>query len=257
MFRSGRVEDGRGSLGHSATLRFPSPLIEPDVRISRIRLSDWLHREAHETNHEPQASSARRALFLRLATQLRDALKSRHQRRRVGLRVGILCRRVGVVVCERPASENLHNCGLVQCNKVAMALASYSITSSASVSSVLGTVSPSRLRDSCSHLYWGRALISLWPKSPSLRESDRVSSRLVAQLQRRQYDLFADANAGIETLGDDVGEHLVERHSLTPCDMTREITGSRRSLSGACSVTCREIRRGRRPPSLPELTAAP
>ena len=26
-----RVEDGRGSLGHSATLRFPSPLIEPDV----------------------------------------------------------------------------------------------------------------------------------------------------------------------------------------------------------------------------------
>jgi hypothetical protein len=29
--RDGRVEDGRGSLGHSATLRFPSPLIEPDV----------------------------------------------------------------------------------------------------------------------------------------------------------------------------------------------------------------------------------
>ena len=25
-------------------VRFPSPLIEPDVRISRIRLSDWLHR---------------------------------------------------------------------------------------------------------------------------------------------------------------------------------------------------------------------
>jgi hypothetical protein len=47
----GRVEDGRGSLGHAATLRFPSPLIEPDVRISRIRLSDWLHREAHQTKH--------------------------------------------------------------------------------------------------------------------------------------------------------------------------------------------------------------
>jgi hypothetical protein len=30
-WRKGRVEDGRGSLGHSATLRFPSPLIEPDV----------------------------------------------------------------------------------------------------------------------------------------------------------------------------------------------------------------------------------
>jgi len=27
--------------------RFPSPLIKPDVRISRIRLSDWLHRKAH------------------------------------------------------------------------------------------------------------------------------------------------------------------------------------------------------------------
>ena len=28
-------------------LRFPSPLIEPNVPISRIRLSDWLHRKAH------------------------------------------------------------------------------------------------------------------------------------------------------------------------------------------------------------------
>ena len=34
----GRVEDGRGNLGHSATPRFPSPLIEPDVPISGIRL---------------------------------------------------------------------------------------------------------------------------------------------------------------------------------------------------------------------------
>ena len=31
----------------SASPRFPSPLIKPDVRISRIRLSDWLHLEAH------------------------------------------------------------------------------------------------------------------------------------------------------------------------------------------------------------------
>ena len=45
----GRVEDAL--LGHAASLRFPSPLIEPDVRISRIRLSDWLHREAHQTKH--------------------------------------------------------------------------------------------------------------------------------------------------------------------------------------------------------------
>ncbi len=29
--RKGKVEDGRGSLGHLATLRFPSPLIEPDM----------------------------------------------------------------------------------------------------------------------------------------------------------------------------------------------------------------------------------
>src|SRR6201984_90191 len=43
----GRVEDGRGSLGHSATPRFPSPLIKPNVPISGIRLSDWLHREAY------------------------------------------------------------------------------------------------------------------------------------------------------------------------------------------------------------------
>jgi hypothetical protein len=46
--RYGRVEDGRGSLGHLATLRFPPPLIEPDVPVSGIRLSDWLHREAHD-----------------------------------------------------------------------------------------------------------------------------------------------------------------------------------------------------------------
>jgi len=30
-----------------ASPRFPSPLIKPDVRISRIRLSDWFHRAAH------------------------------------------------------------------------------------------------------------------------------------------------------------------------------------------------------------------
>ena len=54
--RDGRVEDGRGSLGHAATLRFPSPLIEPDVRISRIRLSDWLHREAHGASDQGKRS---------------------------------------------------------------------------------------------------------------------------------------------------------------------------------------------------------
>ncbi len=42
-----RVEEGRGGLGHVASLRFPSPLIEPDVPIYSIRLSDRLHRTAH------------------------------------------------------------------------------------------------------------------------------------------------------------------------------------------------------------------
>ena len=46
--RDGKVEDGRGNLGRSATPRFPSPLIEPDVPISGIRLSDWFHPMAHD-----------------------------------------------------------------------------------------------------------------------------------------------------------------------------------------------------------------
>jgi hypothetical protein len=41
-----RVEKWRGG---TSVLRFHFPLIEPDVRISRIRLSDWsVHAEAHE-----------------------------------------------------------------------------------------------------------------------------------------------------------------------------------------------------------------
>src|SRR6185436_6162224 len=48
--------------------RFPSPLIKPDVRISRIRLSDWLHRRL--TNgpptelDEPAVLRVRRTPFL-------------------------------------------------------------------------------------------------------------------------------------------------------------------------------------------------
>ena len=34
-------------LTSSTMLRFHFPLIEPDVRISRIRLSDWIHHGAH------------------------------------------------------------------------------------------------------------------------------------------------------------------------------------------------------------------
>jgi hypothetical protein len=42
-----RVEERRGNLGHAATLRFLSPLIKPDVPVSGIRLSDWIHCRAH------------------------------------------------------------------------------------------------------------------------------------------------------------------------------------------------------------------
>jgi hypothetical protein len=38
--KDSRVEERRGI---TEATRFPSPLIKPDVRISRIRLSDWLH----------------------------------------------------------------------------------------------------------------------------------------------------------------------------------------------------------------------
>ena len=41
------VESRTGAVSTLRSLRFPSPLIKPDVRISRIRLSDRLHRPAH------------------------------------------------------------------------------------------------------------------------------------------------------------------------------------------------------------------
>src|SRR5438552_8193637 len=42
-----RVEDGRGGFALKSSLRFPSPLIKPDVLISSIRLSDRRHRTTH------------------------------------------------------------------------------------------------------------------------------------------------------------------------------------------------------------------
>ena len=44
-----KVESKMGAVawGLWPTPRFPSPLIEPDVPISAIRLSDWFHRKAH------------------------------------------------------------------------------------------------------------------------------------------------------------------------------------------------------------------
>lgn len=41
------VESRKGAVALKDTLRLPSPLIKPDVRVARIRLSDWLHRQAH------------------------------------------------------------------------------------------------------------------------------------------------------------------------------------------------------------------
>ena len=64
----GRVEDGRGGLGHPASPRFASPLIERSMRISRTTLSDWLHRKAHDEAHvRSRLSGGRR---LRLAAEL-------------------------------------------------------------------------------------------------------------------------------------------------------------------------------------------
>jgi hypothetical protein len=56
------VESGLGAVATRTSSRFPSPLIEPDVRISRIRLSDRVHRQTH--------GGAAFRFLLRLAIQL-------------------------------------------------------------------------------------------------------------------------------------------------------------------------------------------
>ena len=50
MPTSEMVESRMGAVawGLWPTLRFPSPLIKPGVPISGTRLSDWLHRKAHD-----------------------------------------------------------------------------------------------------------------------------------------------------------------------------------------------------------------
>ena len=57
------VESRMGAVawGQRPALRFPSPLIEPDVPISGIRLSDWLHREAHGVVRATRGSCVRLA----------------------------------------------------------------------------------------------------------------------------------------------------------------------------------------------------
>jgi hypothetical protein len=57
MRRYGRVEDGRGSLGHAATLRFPCPLIEPDhlqLKCRRTPVSLRPHRRHKQTAIQEQ-----------------------------------------------------------------------------------------------------------------------------------------------------------------------------------------------------------
>jgi hypothetical protein len=44
---------GAAAWGLWPTLRFPSPLIEPDVPISGIRLSDWLLHKAFPAKAHP------------------------------------------------------------------------------------------------------------------------------------------------------------------------------------------------------------
>ena len=68
LSHAGRVEDGRGGSCHLASPRFPSPLIERSMRISRTTLSDWLHRKArNEARDRRRVSGGRR---LRLAAEL-------------------------------------------------------------------------------------------------------------------------------------------------------------------------------------------
>ena len=68
--------------------RFPSPLIEPDVPVSGIRLSDWLHRKAHGVARQgrrsrrsrpssPWTTSKENRRVPRPATLCRRARKSR------------------------------------------------------------------------------------------------------------------------------------------------------------------------------------
>ena len=56
-----RTSSRKGAVTRCDVLRFPSPLIKPDVRISRIRLSDWLHRKAHGGDTSAPALKAQHA----------------------------------------------------------------------------------------------------------------------------------------------------------------------------------------------------
>ena len=76
----GRVEEGRGGLGHAATLRFPFPLIsrrtrsvrpKPDVRVCRIQLSDRLR-----GRHTAATDRRRLRLAIELVRKAPDLIRS-------------------------------------------------------------------------------------------------------------------------------------------------------------------------------------
>ena len=54
----GRVEERRGI---ACATRFPSPLIKPDVQISRIRLSDWTSPPGSRTRPHPDLTQLNNA----------------------------------------------------------------------------------------------------------------------------------------------------------------------------------------------------
>jgi hypothetical protein len=83
MHPVGRVEDGRSGLGRSASPCFPSPLIKPGVRISRIRLSDWFGCKAHDGSPVPEPRAAQRSGHLR-SVRFRDRVPCAAVRGSVG-----------------------------------------------------------------------------------------------------------------------------------------------------------------------------
>ncbi len=63
-----------GAVAHK--LRFPSPLIKPDMRSYRIRLSDWLHHKAHGVRHISLDTSRVHRMPLRLRLTVKLSLES-------------------------------------------------------------------------------------------------------------------------------------------------------------------------------------
>ncbi len=63
-----------GALMSYTLLRFHLPLIEPCVRISRTRLSDWLHSPAHNASFHLGRDSENFTIFAGKYSSFRDRL---------------------------------------------------------------------------------------------------------------------------------------------------------------------------------------